>query len=176
MEPFTALERTTLLEHAWWRLEHDRYVRPDTTEGSYYRVVTPGSVIVIPVFDDVNIVMVEQFRYLEQRQCLEFPGGGVHAPSILESAATELREEAGYVADTLRVIGSFNPCNGLIVETCTVVVATGLRFEGSAPEASELCRPVIVSTSDIDTAIKDGRCWSGMSMAAWMLFRLQSLG
>lgn len=174
MKPFTTLDRTTILEHDWWRLDHDRYVKPDTSVGSYYRVVTPGSVIIIPVFDDDTIVMVEQFRYLEQRYCLEFPGGGVHSPTTLEAAASELREEAGYTADSYRILGSFNPCNGLLVETCTVVVASGLRFVGQSTEASELCTPVVTSRADVDEAMRDGRCWSGMSMASWMLFRLQS--
>ena len=42
----------------------------------YYYVFTHGSTFVIPVLKNLDIVMVEQHRYLNGKISIEFPGGG----------------------------------------------------------------------------------------------------
>jgi len=57
---------------------HDTYVLPDELhKGDYYYVHSNGSTIVIPCLDEDHFVLVKQFRYLNQKESLEFPGGGL---------------------------------------------------------------------------------------------------
>jgi ADP-ribose pyrophosphatase len=169
---------STEVAHAnpWWEYRHDRYVRPDDKEGEYYYVHTRGSVVVIPELEDGKLFMTEQFRYLNQRESLEFIGGGVKPEvSSLESAMDELLEEGGFEADEMTLIGKFNPFNGATDEICEVYVARKLKKVGSRPEASEEFEEQELSVTEIESLIKKGELWDGMSIAAFMLYKLKVL-
>lgn len=167
---------STEIAHAnpWWEYRHDRYVRPDEKEGDYYYVHTPGSVVVIPVLENGKLFLTKQFRYLNQRESLEFIGGGVkQGASSLESAKEELREEGGFEANELTMIGRLNPFNGATDEICEVYVARGLTKIGATPEASEEFEEHELSLEEIEQFIREGTLWDGMSIAALMLYKLK---
>lgn len=169
---------STEVAHAnpWWEYLHDRYVRPDDTEGEYFYVHTHGSVVVIPELENGKLFMTRQFRYLNQRESLEFIGGGVkpHASS-LESAREELLEEGGFTSEELTWLGRFNPFNGATDEICEVYVARKLTKVGAKPEASEEFEEHELTIEEIDQLILDGELWDGMSIAAFMLYKLKVL-
>jgi ADP-ribose pyrophosphatase len=169
---------STEVAHAnpWWEYRQDRYVRPDDKEGEYYYVHTRGSVVVIPELEGGKLFMTEQFRYLNQRESLEFIGGGVKPEaSSLESAKDELLEEGGFEAEEMTLIGKFNPFNGATDEICEVYVARKLKKVGSRPEASEEFEEHELTVSEIESLIKKGELWDGMSIAAFMLYKLNVL-
>ena len=96
------LSSELVTENGYWQYRKDRYTYPNADEGEYHYVHTPGSVMVIPVTPEGKLVLVRQFRYLNQREGLEFVGGGVKQGLAPEAAAaSELKEEAGLVATTL---------------------------------------------------------------------------
>jgi 8-oxo-dGTP pyrophosphatase MutT (NUDIX family) len=166
---------STSIAHAnpWWEYRHDRYVRPDETEGEYYYVHTHGSVVVIPVLEDGRLFMTRQYRYLNQRESLEFIGGGVkQGVTSLESAREELLEEGGFEARELVPIGRFNPFNGATDEICEIFVARGLKKVGARPEASEEFEECEFTLEEIEQLIRTGELWDGMSIAALMLYKL----
>ena len=169
---------STEIAHAnpWWEYRHDRYVRPDAKEGEYYYVHTHGSVVVIPELADGRLFMTRQFRYLNQRESLEFVGGGVkpHASS-LESAREELLEEGGFDAKEMVLLGRFNPFNGATDEICEVYVARELEKRGARPEGSEEFEDHELSVSEVESLIVKGELWDGMSIAAFMLYKLKVL-
>lgn len=170
---------STEIAHAnpWWQYRHDRYLRPDDKEGDYYYVHTPGSVVVIPVLESGKLFLTKQFRYLNQRESLEFIGGGAK-PGVtsLESAQEELREEGGFEAKRLDLIGRFNPFNGATDEICDVYVATELTKVGATPEASEEFEEHELSIAEIEELIKSGELWDGMTIAALGLYKLNVSG
>lgn len=149
-------------------------MRPDDKEGEYYYVHTHGSVVVIPELEGGKLFMTRQFRYLNQRESLEFIGGGVkpHATS-LESAREELLEEGGFEAGELTLLGRFNPFNGATDEICEVYVARRLAKVGARPEGSEEFEEHELSIGEIDSLIANGELWDGMSIAAFMLYKLK---
>lgn len=164
-------------QNPYWDLRREPYTAPTGVESTYYWVHTPGSVLVIPVLDDGRIVLVRQFRYLNQRDSLEFPGGGVKAAMAPEEAArAELAEEAGYLSANLQRCGHFNPCNGLTDEICTVFVARDLRATVAEPDPTEDITVVPLTPHEITDAIRQGSCWDGMSIAAWMLYTSMNTG
>ncbi|MDP4237780.1 MAG: NUDIX hydrolase, partial [Bacteroidota bacterium] len=106
-----------LARNPWWDYRKDRYERPDGSEGEYYYVHTPGSVMILTVNENGKLILVKQYRYLNRRESLELIGGGIKSEKgALESAREELQEEAGIIAGELIPIGSFNPMNGVTDE------------------------------------------------------------
>jgi 8-oxo-dGTP pyrophosphatase MutT (NUDIX family) len=161
----------------WWTYRRDRYLLPSGAENDYHYVHTHGSVMVIPVDAEGRLVLVRQFRYLNRRESLEFPGGGVPAGVAVEEAARrELREEAGVEAGVLQPVGSYNPYNGVTDEICTVFLARDLRPSDARPEETEDCRPEPLREEEVAARIAAGDIWDGMTLAAWTLYRHRSRG
>ena len=164
------LTEETLLENPWWAYKRNTFVLPSGTHGVYHYVETPGSVMVVPVAADGRVVLVRQYRYLNGRDSVEFPGGGIPRGMAAAAAAEkELREEAGLVADTLLPLGTFNPYNGVTNELCHVFLATGHRTVPSEPDETEECEALLVSREELSALIARGEIWDGMTLAAWSM-------
>lgn len=154
----------------YWEYRLDRYRARDGTEHDYHYVHTRGSVLIIPLVVE-QYVLVRQYRYLWQRESLEFPGGGI-LPGVepIEQAQRELQEEVGYCAGRIDLLGIFNPMNGVTDEQCHVFVASELEPSLRAQDPIEETLPELLCEAELGQAIRDGRLWDGMSLAAWALY------
>ena len=89
---------------------------------------------VVLAVDDGHVILVEQYRVPLGRRCLELPAGLVGDEEAGEtaeaSAARELEEEAGYLADRVTSLGVFYASPGMVSESFTLVKATGLSRVG----------------------------------------------
>lgn len=171
-EKYSQISSDILAKNPYWIYKKDIYTLPDYSEGEYHYVETDGSVIIIPLISFNKIILVNQYRYLNQRDSLEFPGGGVKSSfSIDENAQKELSEEAGFISNNLIKIGEFNPFIGVTNEFCYVYIALDLvecKIEADKSEEFDL---VVLSIDEIDSKIKSGEIWNGQSLAAWSLFK-----
>jgi ADP-ribose pyrophosphatase len=166
------LTRTIRSTNPWWSYRLNTFELPNGSHGEYHFVHTNGSALTIPVLPDGRLLLVNQYRYLAERESLEFPCGSVKDGSnFVETARHELREETGYEADRLMEVGTFNPYNGVTDEFCTIFCARDLRHVGAEPEATEEFEIVEWLPSDIDRHIGDGTIWDGMTIAAWCIVR-----
>ena len=179
------LSTEILHKNPWWEYRRDEYLHPDGSPGEFYYAHTKGAVFVIPEMEGGRILMLRQFRYLNQRESLEFVGGGMKEGLTHEEAAREeLAEEAGFLATELIPIGWFNPMNGASDEECYVFLARGLvAAEGSdyarRPEVSEEFEPMTVAVGgsvgdghdELDRLIANGEIWDGMTLAAYALYK-----
>lgn len=81
-----------------------------------------------------HVLLVEQYRVPLKRNCLELPAGLVGDDRAGEAAevaaARELEEETGYRAATWRNVGEFYSSPGMVSESFTLLVATGLTRVG----------------------------------------------
>ena len=97
-----------------------------------------GGVCVVPLTDQNEILMVEQFRYPYGEVVLESPAGkreGTEPP--LECGIRELREETGATAEQFTFLGELYPSPGYCGEIIYMYLATGLRFGESKPDEDE---------------------------------------
>ena len=160
-----------ILENPYWQYRKDTYSLPNGKKGDYHYVHTPGSVFVIPETPDGKLVLLKQYRYLNQRESIEFIGGGIKSGMSPEVAArAELLEEAGIKAESMIKIGEFNPFNGVTDEICTVFVAKGLSFGASKPDESEEFERLEHTPEVLREMISKGKIWDGMTIAAYALY------
>ncbi|HTR81015.1 MAG TPA: NUDIX hydrolase [Bacteroidota bacterium] len=163
-----------MFTNPWWTYTLDSFQIPNGVQGEYHVVHTEGSSLIIPVLDDGRIVLVNQYRYLRDRESIEFPCGGVKKDHTYEKMAkVELEEEAGYVARSWEQAGEFNPFNGATDEMCRVFIARGLAPVAAKPESTEEFEILKMTPKEIESMIWEKKIWDGMSLAAWMLVRKQ---
>jgi ADP-ribose pyrophosphatase len=97
------------------------------------RTRASGIVVIVPLVEPGQVLLVEQYRPPVKANCIEFPAGlaGDLAESADESLATaarrELVEETGFEAEELRYVGRAAPTAGLTSEVMSYFVARGLR-------------------------------------------------
>jgi len=127
--------------------------------------------MVVPVDEAGKLVLVKQFRYLWQRESIEFPAGGIKDPDPFVTARNELAEEANIGAAVWKFVGEYNPYNGATDEVAKVFFASGLANSIREKDASEEFEVLKMEISEFQTAIEAGVIWDGMTLAAWMIAR-----
>jgi 8-oxo-dGDP phosphatase len=156
----------------YWQYALDNYILPNGQESQYHYVKSGGSCIIIPKQKNNTFVMVRQYRYLNKKFSLEFPGGGIkNNTSPLENAKNELIEEAGLYAGKMKKIGEFNPFNGVTNEICSVYLAEELKGTTPLPEDSEEFEILNLTIEEINKNINDNQIWDGMTLASWALYQ-----
>jgi ADP-ribose pyrophosphatase len=170
------LSESVLFKNSWWTYKKDETELAHKKHGEYHYVHTNGSSMSIPILDDGRIVLINQYRYLNNRESLEFPCGGVKdMHTYEETAKLELQEEAGYIAKEWQVIGEFNPYNGVTDEICRIYIAKNLSEVKSVPDETEEFEKVLLRPPEIDSRIAAGVIWDGMTIAAWMIAKAHIL-
>lgn len=157
----------------FWEYKRNQYHLPSGTVKDYYYGETTGNVIIIPVLDDGRLVLVRQYRYLDEKNSIEFPGGGIHAGELPPNAAArELLEESGYKTDNLIKIGSFEPCIGLTKDLSHIFIANELT-EIQPPQSEEMENTEVLlrRVDEFENMIKQGEIWGGQVLAAWAIAR-----
>lgn len=169
---WTRLTSEVVVKNPWWTYRRDTFRMPNGHEGDYHLVHTNGASLVVPVRSDGRIVMVNQYRFLCDRESIEFPCGGVKDGQMYDGTARmELEEEAGLIARSWMIAGEFNPYNGVTDEICRVYIARELQSVPAKPDATEEFEIVALTPAEIEAKIVSGVMWDGMSMAGWCIVR-----
>lgn len=175
MKKLKQISTETRFKNPWWEYRFDEYEMPNGKIGEYHYVHTEGSTFVIPLLSNGKIIMVEQFRYLNGKLSLEFPGGGLpKGIEPIENAKKELKEETGFTCNKISQLGVFNPYNGVTNEICSVFLATQLTNGEQMLEETEEVNVKKFTVDSILDMIARNEIWDGMTLAAWSIFRNKS--
>ena len=166
------LRQSFELKNPWWTYRKDEVLLPSGNQGEYHFVHVQGSSMIIPVIRADTLILVNQYRYLANRESLEFPCGSVKEGSTYdETARHELEEETGFGTENLEAVADFNPYNGVTDEMCRVYIARNLAPVSARPDDTEEFEHVCLTCSELDRKIRSGEVWDGMTLAAWALVR-----
>ena len=98
----------------------------------------PGSVVLIPITDRGEIVLVRQYRHAIGRLLWELPAGSLKQGEDSQAAAVrECHEEIDLIPSTVERLGAFFPTPGYCDEEMTFYRATGLRAPGKDDPAAQ---------------------------------------
>lgn len=170
LKTWKQLSSKVLFSNKYWDYLLDEFQIEDGKKGEYHFVRTAGSTMIIPVTDSGKLLLVNQYRYLNQMESLEFPCGSISKNlSPGENAIKELREETGYTAKELIPAGFFSPFNGVTDEMCHVFIAKNLIRASLKSDDTEEFEIHELSFNRIDELISSNTIWDGMTLAAWQL-------
>jgi ADP-ribose pyrophosphatase len=109
-------------------VEVDKIILPNGQETELAIVRHGPSVVLIPVKDDGQIVMIRQYRHALKRDIWELPAGNVDEGESAEAAAArECEEEIGQVPTRIERLGSFYPTPGYCDEEMILFRVSGLQ-------------------------------------------------
>ncbi len=119
-------------------LRVDEALLPNGATATREVVEHNGGICVVPITENGEVLMVEQYRYPYGEVILEIPAGkrdGNEEP--LEGGKRELREETGAVAENYTFLGELYPTPGYCGEVIYMYLATGLSFGETDPDDDE---------------------------------------
>lgn len=142
----------------------------------------PGSVVLLPVSDAGDIVLVRQYRPAIGRWAWELPAGSLQPgeePRL--AAARECQEEIGLIPATLEPLGSFFPTPGYCDEEMHFFRAAGLRAPGAGDvtahqDEDEDLEPKAFPAAELRAMIRSGVIGDLKTVAGLMLLDAQPGG
>jgi len=139
----------------------------------------PGAVIIVPVLDSGDLLLVREYAVGSERYELSLPMGLVQAEeSTLEAANRELQEETGFAARKLEPLHTLALAPGILGYRMEVVLARGLypsSRSGDEPEPVEVVRWPLSRIDDLPIAgeISDARTLAALLVARQALMRTE---
>lgn len=138
MPAFKLIKSEPIFQSRTFKLRRDTVQMPNNRETRLDIVEHGGSVVMVPLDEDGNIVFVRQYRHAAGLDLLELPAGtrdGAEPPDVC--AAREMREETGLAAARLDPLGAFYLAPGYSTEFMYVFLATGLTPNPLPADADE---------------------------------------
>ena len=118
----------------------------------------PGAVMIIPLFENGDVLLERQYRYPMRKVFIEFPAGKKDAGEApLETAKRELLEETGYRAEHYTHVTDIHNALAYCDEVIHFYLAEGLIQAGEQQlDDNEFVQVLRVPLSQLMTWIKNG--------------------
>jgi len=170
--PFELIKSETLLQGRAFKIRRDTLKTPDGRETKLEIVDHGGSVVIIPIDADGNLLFVRQYRHAAAMDMLELPAGTRDGDEPFEEcAAREIREETGMEARTLIHVGSFYLAPGYSTEFMGVFLATDLKDNPLQADDDEFLSVEKIPIREAIQSAERGEIPDAKSLAALLLAR-----
>lgn len=142
----------------------------DGSESTREVVLHRGAVALLPMLDGDRLCLVKNLRYAANKTLLEVPAGTLEEGEATEATAyRELREETGYVAETVELIGSWWVSPGVMTERMFLYLCKNLTPGPTEHQPDENLEPVVVTWDEALAMVADGRIDDAKSMLAILM-------
>jgi len=159
-----------LAENPWWKYKRDVYEKPNGEPGDYFYGETNGCSMVIPELEDGRLVLIRQYRYLRDKESIEFPCGGIkNGDTAVDTAKKELAEETGYLANEFIKVGEFESLNGFCKDLCHVFLAEAEELKQQNLDDTEQIEILLRRPDEVDEMVRKNEIWDGQTLAAWAM-------
>lgn len=174
----TELASETVFQGRLMHVKRDRVRLPNGNESTREYLIHPGAVVIIPVFENDDVLLERQHRYPLHRDFIEFPAGKIDAGEAdLVCAQRELEEETGYTATEWREITTIYPCIGYSDERLAFYLARGLTLGDHARDPDEFLEVFRLPFTEAMDWVRDGRiCETKTVIGLFWLEKMQQQG
>ena len=132
------LSSKTVFQGKVFGVRVDQVIEPGGVQATREVVTHHGSVVLLPVLRDANIILVRQYRHTVGDFLWEIPAGRIErGESPLAAAKRELAEETGYRARRLQLLMDVYPTPGFVAERMYLYAASGLTAGATNFDADE---------------------------------------
>jgi ADP-ribose diphosphatase len=165
------LQSETIFQGRSFGVRRDELIEPTGVRTIREVVTHPGSVVVLPVFEDGRILLIRQYRHATQQFLWELVAGRMEpGESPRKGAARELMEETGYRAKRMRVFMNFFPTPGFLEEQMFLLLGEGLKSGEAKPEEDEKIEMRIFAPREIERMIRSGILRDAKSIAGLLYY------
>lgn len=131
----------------------------------------PGAVVLLPLIDDDHICLIRNYRVSINATLIELPAGTLEPDEPpAATAARELLEETGYVAEQLELLHTYYPSPGIMDERMYLFVARGLSYAAPQRELGEEIDNLVVSWDEALALIDRGEIRDAKTLAGLLLY------
>ena len=171
--PFELLKSEPVFQGRAFKIRRDTLKTPDGRQTKYEIVEHVGSVIIIPMDEQGNLLFVRQYRHAAGKDLLELPAGTREGDEPYEiCAAREIREETGMAAGKLERIGDFYLAPGYSTEFMAVFLATELTHNPLTPDEDEFLQLEKIPIRKAIEMAEKGEMPDAKTLAALFLVRI----
>ena len=168
--PFELIKSETILQGRAFKIRRDYLKTPNGGETRLEIIEHGGSVVLIPIDNDGNLLFVRQYRHAVGKDLLELPAGTRDGDEPFEEcAAREMREETGMQADKLQKVGEFYLAPGYSSEFTVVFLATGLKDNPLDADDDEFLQVEKIPLKQAIEMVERGDVPDAKSLAALLL-------
>jgi ADP-ribose pyrophosphatase len=161
-----------LLQGRVFKVRRDTLKTPDGRETKLEIVEHNGSVVLVPLDSEGNLLFVRQYRHAAGKNLLELPAGTRDGEEPFEEcAARELREETGLEAGSLQKVGEFYLVPGYSTEFMAVFVATQLNENPLQADEDEFLQVEKIPWEQAVEMAEQGMLQDAKSLAGLLLAR-----
>jgi ADP-ribose pyrophosphatase len=177
--------------HLWWKELSRRQIAScrifnlftserrseDGRNGEFWILEARDWVNVVPLIGaaggEPGFLMVRQYRHGAEKITTEFPAGLVEPgedPAV--AAARELREETGYKAGKLTLIGSVHPNPAFMTNRCFTFLAEDLEAASAQDlDETESLDFMVLPVTDVQAQAGRGELVNALTLVALMSFQ-----
>ena len=170
---FKLLDSETVFKGRVFTIRRDNLRTPDGRTTKFDIVEHHGSVVILPIDNDGNLLLVRQYRHAAMDNLLELPAGTLDSPDEdpAHCAGRELREETGMAAKKLVELGQFYLVPGYSTELMTVFLATDLYDNPLEPDADEFLDVEKIPVAEAMSIAEAGQIPDAKTLAALLMAR-----
>lgn len=131
----------------------------------------PGAVVIIPLLNNEEIIMLRQYRPGPSKWIIELPAGTLEdGEAPIDTARRELLEETGYRAGAVRELFRMYSSPGVSTEILYVFLAEDLSYEGSSHQEDEMIEVIRVGLDKAIEMIRRGEIEDGKTIASLLYY------
>lgn len=170
MKTWEMLQSREIISDRWLKLTADQCRLPTgRIIDPYYVLHEKDWVHIFALADDGHLLVVRQFRYAANVECVELPGGVIdQGEEPLAAAKRELLEETGHTANTWRAIGRMYANPARQTNSIHLFLASGLdKVAAQHLDATEDIEFEFASVESINAMIEKNEFSQALHIASF---------
>jgi 8-oxo-dGTP pyrophosphatase MutT (NUDIX family) len=153
---WTITSSKSVYKNPWMEVIEDKVVRPDSSEGIYGTIKLKRGVSALPIDEQGNVYLINEYKYPVSAHCLEVMGAGIEDDeSPLDAAQRELKEELGITAEKWIDLGISRPLTSFINSPQHIFIAQELNIGEQELDGAEDIRVIKMPLAEAVQKVMD---------------------